>query len=166
MKLELVQPSLRRELQLRRVDDVMATLHIPLLRRGASADLAGRTLEIARVGGLRAEYVVRDGMTQEQLAHLRPDGRRRLLETADRTAEWKRLSRKEGYGFVGPDGEHFLRAKVSSGFAHTNGEVEIADDLLGRDTLVLAILASYLVLRKAEDDASAAGGSTAAVMSS
>ena len=126
MKVELVQPSLRREWQLRRGDDVIATLQIPLLRRGASADLAGRSLEIARVGGLRAEYVVLDGMTQEQLAHLRPDGRRRLLETADRTAEWKRLSRKEGYGFVGPDGEHFLRAKVSSGFAHTNGEVEVA----------------------------------------
>jgi hypothetical protein len=166
MKLELVQPSLRREWQLRGDGDVMATLRIPLLRRGASAEVAGRRLEIARVGGLRAEYVVRDEATQEQLAHLRPDGRRRLLETTDRAAEWKRLSRKEGYGFVGPDGDHVLRVKVSSGFAHTNGEVEIADDLLGRDALVLAILASYLVLRKAEDDASAAGGSTAAVMSS
>ena len=166
MKLELVQPSLRREWQLRRGDDVMATLQIPLLRRGASADLAGRTLEIARVGGLRAEYVVRDGMTQEQLARLRPDGRRRLLETSDRTAEWKRLGRKEGYGFVGPDGEPFLRAKVSNGVFHTNGEVEVADDVPDEEAFLLALLASYLVIRKAEDDASTAAGGTAAAAGS
>jgi len=166
MKLELVQPSLRREWQLRSGGDVMATLQIPLLRRGAFAEVAGRRLKIARGGGLRAEYTVLDEATQEQLARLRPDGRRRLLETSDRTAEWKRLSRKEGYGFVGPDGVHFLRAKVSSGLVHTSGEVEVADDVLEQEAFLLALLASYLVIRKAEDDASAAAGSTAAVTSS
>jgi hypothetical protein len=166
MKLELVQPSLRREWQLRRGGDVMATLQIPLLRRGAFAELAGRRLKIARGGGLRAEYAVLDEGTQEQLARLRPDGRRRLLETSDRTAEWKQLSRKEGYGFVGPDGEPFVRAKVASGLVHTNGEVEVADDVPEQEAFLLALLASYLVIRKAEDDASAGAGSTAAVTSS
>jgi hypothetical protein len=166
MKIELVQPSLRREWQLRRGGDVIATLQIPLLRRGASAELAGRRLKIVRGGGLRAEYAVLDEATQEQLARLRPDGRRRLLETSDRTAEWKRLSRKEGYGVVGPDGEPFVRAKVSSGLVHTNGGVEVADDVPEHQAFLLALLASYLVIRKAEDDASAAAGGTAAVAGS
>jgi hypothetical protein len=138
----------------------------PCSAAGRLRELAGRRLEIAREGGLRAEYLVRDAATQEQLAHLRPDGRRRLLETADRTAEWKRLSRKEGYGFVDPAGEPFLRGKISSGVFHTNGEVDVADDVPDQEAFVLALLASYLVIRKAEDDASAAAGSTAAVTSS
>ena len=126
----------------------------------------GAETEIARVGGLRAEYAVLDEGTQEQLARLRPDGRRRLLETSDRTAEWKRLSRKEGYGFVGPDGEPFVRAKVSSGLVHTNGEVEVANDVPEQEASLLALLASYLVIRKAEDDASTAAGGTAAAAGS
>jgi hypothetical protein len=165
-KLSLRQPSLRREWQLRRGDDVAATLWIPLFRRGASAEVAGRRLAIERQGSIRSEFLVRDETTQEQLARLRPDGRRRVLELADRTAEWKRLGRKEGYGFVGADGEPFLRAKVASGLFHTNGEVEIAGDVPEQDALVLALLASYLVIRKAEDDASAAAASTTAATSS
>jgi hypothetical protein len=162
VKLDLIQPSLRREWQLRRRDNVAATLRIPLFRRGASAESAGRRLEIVRQGGIRSEYLVRDETTQERLARLRPEGRRRVLEFADRTAEWKRLGRKEGHGFVGPDGEPFLRAKVTSGLFHTNGEVEIDDDVPEQDALALALLASYLLIRKAEEDASAATAATTA----
>jgi hypothetical protein len=166
VKLALVQPSLRREWQLRRGDDVAATLRIPLFRSGAGADVAGRRLAIVRQGQMRSEYLVLDETTREQLARLRPEGRRRVLELGGRTAEWKRLGRKEGYGFVGADGEPFLRAKVTSGILHTNGEVEVADDVSDQDALVLALLGSYLVIRKAEADASAAASSTAVVASS
>jgi hypothetical protein len=165
VKLALVQPTLRREWQLRRDEVVIATLRIPLFRSGARAEAAGRRLAIDKRGQVRPEYLIRDEATQEELSRLRPDRGRRVLELGDRPAEWKRLGRKEGYGFIGPDGERFVRAKVSSGLFHTNGEVELADDLPEQDALVLAVLASYLVLRKAEDDASAVAASTTAVTS-
>lgn len=162
MKLDLVQPSLRRGWVLRRGDEVVATLRIPLFRRGAAADVAGRPLTIRREGGLRSEYAVRDAATDEQLARLRPRGLHHVLELGDRTAAWKRLGRGEGHGFVGPDGESLLRAKVSSGIVRTSGEVELADDVPEQEAPILALLASYLLIRKAEDQASAAASSSAA----
>jgi hypothetical protein len=161
VKLALVQPSLRREWQLRRDDEVLATLQIPLFRRGAAAEVAGDRLTIERRGGLRPEYLVRDTTTGEQRALLR----HRRLELGARSAEWKRLSWRGGYGFVGPDGEPFLHAKVSSGIARTNGEVEVDDDVAEPDALVAALLASFLLIRRAEDAASAAGSSAAVTTS-
>lgn len=105
---------------------------------------------------MRSGLVVRDTASQEPLARLRRVGRQRLLEIGDRTAEWKRLGRKEGHAFVDPEGEHLLRARISNGFLHTNGEVEAVAELPGQDAVVLALLASYLLIRKAEDEASAA----------
>jgi hypothetical protein len=156
MMLDLVQPSVRREWELRRGAEVAARLRIATFGRRGSAELADRSLEIVREGAMRSGLVVRDTTSQEPLAHLRRVGRRQLLEIGDRTAEWKRLGRKEGHGFVDPEGEQLLRAKISSGFLHTNGEVEAVKELPGQDAVVLALLASYLLIRKTEDDASAA----------
>ena len=163
MKLALVQPSLRREWQLVRGDEVLATLWIQLFRRGGAAEIEGHRLKIEREGGLRSAYVIRHEETGEQLARVVPQGRKRVLELGDRTVAWKHLGLGKGHGFVGSDGEPLLRAKVSSGIMRTNGEVEVADDLPERDALVAAVVASFLLIRKSEDDASAAAGSVAAV---
>ena len=165
MKLALVQPSLRREWHLVRDDEIVAMLWIQLFRRSGAAEIGGRRLEIVRQGGLRSTHLVRDQATGEQLARLQSQGRKRVLELGDRTAEWKRLGRRLGYGFVGPDGELLLRAKVNSGIARTNSEIEIADELPEPDALVAAVLASFLLVRKAEEAASAAAGSVAATTS-
>jgi hypothetical protein len=162
VKLALIQPSLRREWQLRHGDEVVAMLRIPLFRRGASADIAGRRLAIERHRGFRSQYLVRDETTREQLARLRPQGRRRLLELGDRSMEWKRLGRRDGHGFVGPDDTPLLRARVATGIARTTGEVEVADDVSEEDALVLALVASFLLIRKAEEKASAAASAAAA----
>ncbi|MGB2876092.1 MAG: hypothetical protein WBB76_11550 [Gaiellaceae bacterium] len=162
MKLALVQPSLRREWSLRRGDEIVATLWIPLFRRRAAAEVTGRRLTFEREGGLRSAYRISDAMTDEQLARFRPEGRHRFLELGDRRAEWKHLGRGQGYGFVGPDGEALLRAKVASGIARTNGEVEVADDLPEQDALVAAVLASFLLIRKAEETAAASSGAVTA----
>jgi hypothetical protein len=100
------------------------------------------------------------------LARVPPEGRRRLLELGDRAAEWKRLGRREGHGLVRPDGEPFLRAKVASGIARTTGEVEVAREVPAEDALVVALLASYLLIRKTEEEAASTAGATAAVTGS
>jgi len=161
MRFELVQPSLRREWELRGDGQVLARMRLPLLRRGASVEVGTRELEIARVGGLRSEHAVRDLVTREELAHQRGN----KIDLGGRTAEWKRLGRKEGHGFVGPEGELLVRVKISSGLLHTNGEAEAGESVAEQEALVLALLGSYLLIRKAEDDAAAAGAATSAVAS-
>ena len=91
---------------------------------------------------------------------MRPQGLQRVLELGDLRAEWKHLGPGKGYGFVGPDGEPLLRAKVSSGIARTTGEVEIADDFPEEDAIVAALLASFLLVRKAENAAAATASSS------
>jgi hypothetical protein len=83
-----------------------------------------------------------------------------------RSAEWKRLGRKEGHGFVGPRGELLVWVKISGGLLHTNGEAEAGEAVAEQDALVLALLGSYLLIRKAEDEASAAGAASVAATSS
>jgi hypothetical protein len=152
VKLRLVQPSLRREWHLVRGDDVVATLWVQLFRRAGTADVAGKRLRIEREGRLRTEYVVRE----------EPRFRQRTLELADRRLAWKHLGRGEGYGFVGPDDEPLVRAKIASGIARTNGEVEVADGLPEQEAILAALMACILLIRKAEDVA-AASASTGAV---
>jgi hypothetical protein len=82
----LVQPlARRREWELRRSGDVRAVLRIPTFRTGARAEAAGRSLSIERRGRLRAEHVVRDERTGEEVASLR----RGVLESGGKTLEWK-----------------------------------------------------------------------------
>jgi hypothetical protein len=162
-KFALVQPSVRRrEWQLRSGDDVKAVLRLPALRSGGRAEVAGRPLRIERHGSLRAEYAVRDETTGEEVARLRRDGRRSVLELDGRQAEWKRLGRKEGYGFVGADGAPLVRARVSSGLLRATGEVQLDPALDEQAAVVAALLASYLLIRKHEEEATAAAGATTA----
>jgi hypothetical protein len=81
----LVQPlARRREWLLLNGDDVRAVLRIPAFRPGALAQADGRPLRIERRGHLRADYVVHDESTGEEVARLRREGRRRLLELGGR----------------------------------------------------------------------------------
>jgi hypothetical protein len=162
VKLELAQPSLRREWQFRHGEEVVATLWIPLFRRGAAAEVKERRLMIERAGGIRSEYAVRDTTSNEELARFRPQGLHHVLELGGHVAEWKSLGWNKGHGFVDSDGKPLAKAKVSSGIARTSGQIEVADDLPEQDALVAALVAAYLLIRKAED-ASSAAGSTAVV---
>jgi hypothetical protein len=154
--LALIQPTRRRTWELRRGDEVVAELRLPLFKRGARAQIGSRDLEIRAHGALRTQHLVVDSETEELLARVR--GRTLELAGGER-AEWKSLGRGKGHGFVGPGGEPWLRAKVSSGLTRTTGMVEVAE---GRDAALPAVLAAYLLIRRAEQAASAA--STAIVV--
>ena len=60
MKLHLVQPKLRRAWELRRGDEVVASLRIPLLRRGAEIEIGDHKLAIEPSGLVRTSVAVRD----------------------------------------------------------------------------------------------------------
>ncbi len=154
--LALSQPTRKREWQLRHGDDVVAELQLPALRRGGRGSVGGREVEIRSSGVLRTEHMVVDAATGEELARVR----RSSVELGGlEHAQWKSLGRKEGYGFVGQDGEPWLRGIVSSGTFRTTGQIELAP---GRDAALAALLAAYLLIRKAEQAAGASGAVVAA----
>ena len=132
MELLLSQPRLRREWELRRGDEVVATLRTSLFRRGAEVEIG------------------------DERHVLKPQ---RVLELGGRRAEWKPLGRKLGAGFVGPDGETLVRGKLRTGLLRTEGELEVADDLPEQEALFAAALTAYLLIRKADDDSGAAAAS-------
>jgi hypothetical protein len=66
------------------------------------------------------------------------------------------------YGFVDAAGKSLVRGKISPGLTRTNGEIEVADSLSETDVLLAAALTAYLLIRKADDNASATAGSVAA----
>lgn len=162
MKLQLRQPGLRRFWELHRGEDVVATLQIPLIRRGAEIELGGRTLAIESSGLLGTSHVVRDTATREEQARVWREKLHRRLELGDRRAVWKSLGWGSSYGFVADDGESLVRGKVSSGLTRTKGEIEVAEDLAEHEALLAATLTAYLLIRRADDNNSAAAGSVAA----
>jgi hypothetical protein len=74
-------------------------------------------------------------------------------------ADPKSLGRGQGQGFVGADGEAWLRGKVSSGLFRTTGQIEID---AGPDPALPALVAAYLLIRKAEEAAGAVSATVAA----
>ena len=74
-------------------------------------------------------------------------------------AEWKSLGRSQGYGLVGPDGAPWLRAKVKSGTFRTTGQIEVA---AGHEPALPALIAAYLLIRKADESAAAASATAGA----
>src|SRR5262245_24103509 len=155
-KLALVQPTRRRSWEIRRGDELVGELRVPSLKHGGTAIAGGRELRIDATGFFKTEHRLLDAATGEELARVR--GRAARFEGGEQ-AEWKSLGRGAGSGFVGPDGEAWLRAKVRSGFLRTTGQIEVAD---GRDVAVPALLAAYLLIRRAEETASAAAATVAA----
>lgn len=148
--LALLQPMWKRVWELRRADELVAELRLPALRRGANARFGDRELEIRARGVLKVEHVVVDAVSGETVARVRGNV---LEQRGLEDAVWKSLGRGRGHGFVGADGEPWLEAKVSSGFFRTTGEVQVAP---GHDVALAAMLAAYLLIRKAEQAESAA----------
>ena len=156
VKLLLLQPTRRREWELRQGDELVAELSLPAMRSGGRGSAGGRELEIRARGILRREHVVADATTGEELARVRGHAvELRGIESAD----WKSLGRGQGYGLVGLDGEPWLRAKVSSGITRTTGQVEVAAD---HDPALPSLIAAYLLIRKADEAAAAASATVAA----
>jgi hypothetical protein len=144
VKLLLQQPTRRREWELRQGDELVAELSLPTLGSGGRGSAAGR------------EHVVTDAATGEELVRVR--GHAVELRGIE-SAEWKSLGRDQGSGLVGPGGEPWLRAKVKSGAFRTTGQVEIA---AGHDPALPALIAAYLLIRKADEAAAAASATVAA----
>lgn len=151
---ELVQPTRKRVWELRQGDEVVASLRLPTLRRGAKARAGDRELELRVIGLLKVEHVVVDAETREELARV---ARNTLVRPGLEDSAWRSLGRGEGHGFVGADGKPWLRAKISSGLLRTTGQVEVAH---GQDVALPALLAAYLLIRKAEEVATSAAGAT------
>jgi hypothetical protein len=152
--LELVQPTRRREWELRHGDERLGSLQLPAMRRGGKARVGDRELEIRANGFFKVEHLVVDAGTGDEVACVRQNTLERPgLEESAR----KSLGRGKGHGFVAADGEPWLRAKVSSGLFRTTRQLEVAP---GHDVAVPAVLAAYLLIRTAEEVASSAAGAT------
>jgi hypothetical protein len=163
MSWALVQPSARRRVwELRDGDETVASLEIPVFRSTAHAETPDQRLRLERQGGLRAGYAVFDDEDGGEVARLRPERGRRVLELDDLTAEWKNLHRGRGFAFVDPDGEPLLTAKVRTGLLRSSGKLEIDPRLTRRQATVAALLASYLLIRRNQQAASGAAGANAA----
>jgi hypothetical protein len=147
---------------LRRRDEVVATLRIPVFRRGAEIEIGGRRLALERSGLIGSSVAVRDTVTGEERMRIGRESLHRVLELGGQRTEWRSLGWGSNYGFVGPDGEPLVRGKVSQGITRTNGEIEVADSVPEDEALLAAALTAYLLIRRADDNASAAAGSVAA----
>jgi hypothetical protein len=147
----LVQPRATvREWELRHGEEVVGALSLPVQGTShAHADASGRAFEIERHGWFRAEYVLTDGKTGEAVARLRFPRLRGMLELGGKTAEWRRLNRREGlFGFVSEKGEPLLTAKSRSGFFRITVETTVAPTEAEPEGLVLALLAAYLLIQR------------------
>ena len=162
MKLRLVQPKLRRAWELRRGDEVVATLRIPLLRRGAEIEIGDQKLAIEPSGLVRTSVAVRDTATGDERMRVVRENLHRVLELGGQRTEWRSLGWGSTYGFVDAAGEPLVRAKVSQGLTRTNGEIEVADSLPEDEALLAAALTAYLLIRRADDNASAGASTVAA----
>lgn len=162
MKLRLVQPKLRRVWELRSGDEVVATLRIPLFRRGAEIEMGDQKLSIEPSGLVRTSVAVRDTATGDERMRVVRENLHRVLELGGQRTEWRSLGWGSTYGFVDAAGEPLVRAKVSQGLTRTNGEIEVADSLPADEALLAAALTAYLLIRRAEDTASAGASTVAA----
>ena len=163
----LVQPSARRRLwELRSGDEAVASLEIPVFRSTALAETPDRRLRIERQGGLRAGYAVIDARDGSEVARLRAERGRRVLELDGLTAEWKNLRRGRGFAFVDPEDMPLLTAKVRTGLVRSSGELELDPRLSEHQATVAALLACYLLIRRNEQAASGAAGAGAASVGS
>ena len=119
MKLRLVQPKLRRAWELRRGDEVVATLRIPLFRRGAEIEIGDSDARIEPSGLVRTSVAVRDTATGEERMRIGRENLRRVLELGGRRTEWRSLGWGSTYGFVDADGEHACsRQGLTGAHAH------------------------------------------------
>jgi hypothetical protein len=157
----LVQPTARRrEWELRRADELLAVLRIPMFRSGAQAEIGDRRLRIQRLGGLRGRYAVIDESTGGEVAGLRREGGQHVLEIDGLGWRSKRLRGR--FGFVDDADQPLVAAKVRSGLTRSSGELSVDPGADERQAVLAALLACYLLIRRNEQAAAAASGTVAA----
>src|SRR6187200_51081 len=93
--LALVQPTRRRQWELRRGEETVAELRLPAVRAGGSARVGDRELTIRVRGILWREHTLLDEATGEEIALVR--GRTVELRGVER-AEWRSRGRGAGRG--------------------------------------------------------------------
>jgi hypothetical protein len=149
---ELIQPSARRRRwELQQSGKVQAVLEVPAFRPGARATFGDRRWSIQRRGAIRAQHVVLDASSREQLACVRPGRRRRRLEAGELVAEWRRLPGAAGFGFVTAGGERLVSARLRAGLMRSRGKIVVSERVREHDAVVLALLAAYLLIRRGEE---------------
>ena len=141
---------------------MVATLRIPLLRRGAEIEIGDQKLAIEPSGLVRTSVAVRDTATGHERMHVVRENLHRVLELGGQRTQWRSLGWGSTYGFVDAAGEPLVRGKVSQGLTRTNGEIEVADSLPEDEALLAAALTAYLLIRRADDNASAGASTVAA----
>jgi len=132
---------------------------------GGRAQVGAEHWLIQRRGRFRSEYAIIDEDRGNELASVRRDGRRRLLEFEGRVAEWKRLGRKSGFGFVSSDGTPLLAARVRTGVLRSSGNVQVDSSMPERERLLASDLAVYLLIRRNEEQAASSAAATTAATS-
>jgi hypothetical protein len=148
-KLALEQPTRKRKWQLRRGDEVVAELELPSVRRGGKGRVGVREVAFEVRGLFRVEHAVTELAGGAELARVRGG----KVELEGEALQWRSLGRGQGYGLQDRAGGTVLRGKVSRGLTRTTGQVEVE---AGRDAGLPALLAAYLLIRKAEEDEAAA----------
>ena len=141
---------------------MVATLRIPLLRRGAEIEIGDQKLAIEPSGLVRTSVAVRDTATGHERMRVVRENLHRVLELGGQRTQWRSLGWGSTYGFVDAAGEPLVRGKVSQGLTRTNGEIEVADSLPEDEALLAAALTAYLLIRRADDNASAGASTVAA----
>ena len=141
---------------------MVATLRIPLLRRGAEIEIGDQKLAIEPSGLVRTSVAVRDTATGDEQMRVVRENLHRVLELGGQRTQWRSLGWGSTYGFVDAAGEPLVRGKVSQGLTRTNGEIEVADSLPEDEALLAAALTAYLLIRRADDNASAGASTVAA----
>ncbi len=141
---------------------MVATLRIPLLRRGAEIEIGDRKLAIEPSGVVRTSVAVRDTATGDERMRVVRENLHRVLELGGQRTQWRSLGWGSTYGFVDAAGEPLVRGKVSQGLTRTKGEIEVADSLPEDEALLAAALTAYLLIRRADDNASAGASTVAA----
>ena len=141
---------------------MVATLRIPLLRRGAEIEIGDQKLAIEPSGLVRTSVAVRDTATGDERMRVVRENLHRVLELGGQRTQWRSLGWGSTYGFVDAADEPLVRGKVSQGLTRTNGEIEVADSLPEDEALLAAALTAYLLIRRADDNASAGASTVAA----
>ena len=118
-------------------------------------------LAIEPSGLIGTSLAVRDTATGEERTRVARESLHRVLELNGKRTEWRSLGWSGTYGFVDSDGNPLVSGKVSPGLTRTSGEIKVADDMAQDEALLAAVLTAYLLLRKADDNASAAASTVA-----
>jgi hypothetical protein len=136
----------------------VASLHVPVLGRGASASTGEASLRIERAVGWRSAYLIRDERNGEELARIRTDRGRRTLEVGEHAGRWRRS--RHGALALDRTGTALIRVTLRAGLVRSSGTVHVSPALTGHRAIAACLLAAYAVIRDLDRTAAAATGAS------